>query len=64
MQNLANCLYATVNKRDKVTVVGNQLLVHQKKCHLYTYPPEFEIYIQNCVYKPELHEKGPIILAC
>ena len=27
MQNLANCLYATVNKRDKVTVVGNQLLV-------------------------------------
>ena len=38
--------------------------LHQKKCHLYTYPPEFEIYIQNCVYKPELHEKGRIILAC
>ena len=25
-------------------------IAHQKKCRLYTYPPEFKINIQNCVY--------------
>ena len=37
---------------------------HQKKCRLYTYPPEFKINKQNCMYNPELHEKRPIIFAC
>ena len=37
---------------------------HQKKSRLYTYPPEFKINKQNCMYNPELHEKRPIIFAC
>ena len=37
---------------------------HQKKCHLHIYPPEFKIYVQKCVYRPEFHVKVPIILAC
>ena len=26
--------------------------------------PEFKIYVQKCVYRPEFHVKVPIILAC
>ena len=37
---------------------------HQKKGHLHIYPPEFKIYVQKCVYRPEFHVKVPIILAC
>ena len=40
------------------------MLPHQKKGQLQIYPLEFKVYVKNCVYEPEFHEKVLIILAC
>ena len=42
----------------------NTTHLHQKKGQLHIYPLEFKVYVQKCVYRPEFHEKVPIILAC
>ena len=52
-------LYAVSRYESELQLIN----ISSEKSQLYTYRPEFEINIQNCMYKPELHEKQPIIFA-